>query len=321
MRPHFAAAERQRRIWVVPTDISEFRYLPAQARSASVAVPAATRVTADLGDGRVLSALRFGDAEPEIVLLHGAGLNAHTWDTTVLHLQVPALAIDLPGHGDSSWRTDLDYSPRTLAADIAAVLPRWATTPAVIVGQSLGGLTSAALASAHPELVRDVIIVDITPGIDASGGPAELREFFRVADFASRDELVDRAMAFGLGGSREDTERGVFFNSRIRDDGRVVWKHHFAHLAAQVFAAPDEEARPASGAVLNPTGWDDLSGVDAPLTLVRAERGYVTAQDADDFRSRLPRAEIIEIDATHNVQETAPARLAALIRTHTSVGM
>lgn len=305
----------------MPTDTSEFRFLPAQAQSVSVPVPAASRVEFGLTDGRVLSALRFGDDDPQVVLLHGAGLNAHTWDTTILRLQQPALAIDLAGHGDSSWRDDLDYAPRNLAADIAEALPHWTSTPVVVVGQSLGGLTAAALASAHPELVRDVIIVDITPGIDASGGPTELREFYKVSDFASRDDLVDRAMSFGLGGSRADTERGVFFNSRIRDDGRVEWKHHFAHLAAQVFAAPDQAAQPAPGAVLNATGWDDLAGVTSPIALVRATRGYVSPQDAEDFRSRLPHAELVEIDATHNVQETAPDRLADLIRTRLPVGM
>lgn len=306
----------------MPTDTSEFRYLPAQAQSVSVPLPAASRVEFRLADGRVLSALRFGDADPQVVFLHGAGLNAHTWDTTILRLQAPSLAIDLAGHGDSSWRDDLDYSPTNLAADIAEALPLWTGTPVIVVGQSLGGLTAAALASAHPALVSDVIIVDITPGIDASGGPAELREFYRVSDFASRDELVDRAMSFGFGGSRADTERGVFFNSRIREDGRVEWKHHFAHLAAQVFAAPDQAAQPmASGAVLNATGWDDLAGATAPVTLVRATRGYVSAQDAAEFRSRLPHAEIVEIDAPHNVQETAPERLSDLICAHLSVGM
>lgn len=305
----------------MPTDTSEFRYLPAQAQRVRVPVPPASRVELELSDGRTLSALRFGDVEPQVVFLHGAGLNAHTWDTTILHLQAPALAIDLAGHGDSSWRDDVDYSPRNLAADVAEALAQWTTAPVLVVGQSLGGLTAAALARSHPALVRDVIIVDITPGIDATGGPAELREFFRVSDFANRDELVDRAMAFGLGGSREDTERGVFFNSRIRDDGRVEWKHHFAHLAAQVFAAPDHDARPAAGAVLDATGWDDLAAASAPLTLVRAARGYVTAKDAEEFRSRLPRAAVVELDATHNVQETAPAALADLIRTHLPDGM
>ncbi len=36
-----------------------------------------------------------------MVFLHGGGQNAHTWDTVILGLGVPALAIDLPGHGRS----------------------------------------------------------------------------------------------------------------------------------------------------------------------------------------------------------------------------
>lgn len=303
---------RGSRIWGVPTDISEFRYLPAQAEAIAVPLPAVTRLELALPDGRTLSALRYGDGAPEVTLLHGAGLNAHTWDTTILHLQRPALALDLPGHGDSSWRDDLDYSPRTLAEDVATALRAWTSTPQLVVGQSLGGLTAAALAHAHPELVRELLIVDITPGIDTTGGPAALREFYRVSDFASRDELVERAIAFGLGGSRPDTERGVFFNSRVRADGRVEWKHHFAHLASRVFT--DAPGGPASGAILDATGWDDLEGAAAPITLVRATGGFISAADVTDYLGHVPRARVVDVDATHNVQETAPAELADLIR-------
>lgn len=295
-------------------DISEFSYLPSQAAALEVPVPAVERLHLPLADGRTVSALRYGSGSPTVTLLHGAGLNAHTWDTTILSLQQPALAIDLAGHGDSSWRDDLDYSPRTLAVDVAAALEAWTDRPQLIIGQSLGGLTGAALAADRPDLVRELIVIDITPGIDVSSGPAALRQLYAgPTDFATRAELVDRAMALGFGGSRADTERGVFLNTRIRDDGRVEWKHHFAHLAAQTLAAhdPGAAARPSS---LHQTGWDDLSGVTAPLILIRAARGFVSAADADDFRRRLPTARVISLDATHNVQETAPIELAAIIR-------
>ncbi|MGW8484181.1 alpha/beta fold hydrolase [Microbacterium sp. NPDC055903] len=305
----------------VPTDISEFSYLPAQAQAIDAPLPPATREHVVLSDGRTLSALRFGESTPEVVLLHGAGLNAHTWDTTILHLGRAALAIDLAGHGDSSWRPDAAYAPRALAADVAEALTQWELGPVLVVGQSLGGLTAAALAASRPELVDGVIIVDITPGIDTSAGPAALREFYRVSDFASRDELVERAMSFGLGGSRADTERGVFFNSRVREDGRVEWKHHFAHLAAQVFAAPEHDGTPAAGAVLDDTGWDDLAAVRTSLTLVRGTRGFVSEDDAAEYLRRLPAARIVSFDATHNVQETAPAALADLIRERIDHGM
>lgn len=299
---------------VVTTDNSEFRYLPGQAQALDVQVPTVKRVTVSLADGRELSALKYGDASPTVTLLHGAGLNAHTWDTTVLHLQQPLLAIDLAGHGDSSWRDDADYTAHTLAADVISALEQWTSGPQILVGQSLGGLTAAAVASARPDLVRELITVDITPGIKTSGGPAALREFYAgPTDFASRDELVDRAIAAGFGGARADTERGVFFNTRIRSDGRVEWKHHFARLAAQVFAAPEGGA-PAARAVLQETGWDDLHSVQAPLTLVRATSGYVSETDGEELQRRIPAARVVALDATHNVQETAPRELADLIR-------
>jgi pimeloyl-ACP methyl ester carboxylesterase len=296
----------------VPTNAPEFQYLPLQAQTLGVPVSAVERLSLDLPDGRTLSALRFGEGAPVVTLLHGAGLNAHTWDTMTLDLGVPTLAIDLPGHGDSSWRDDATYTARTLAADIAFALGKWTSAPQMLVGQSLGGLTAAAVAAAHPELVREVIVVDITPGIDTSGAPSALRAFYEgPTDFATRDELVDRAMALGFGSTRDATERGVFLNTRVREDGRVEWKHHFAHLAATALAAPASDAK---STVLDATGWDDLAAITAPLTLVRAARGFVSETDGEQFQRRLPHADIVVLDATHNVQETAPRELAALIR-------
>jgi pimeloyl-ACP methyl ester carboxylesterase len=297
----------------VATDISEFSYLPAQAEGLGLPLPPVERLILPLSDGRTLSALRFGTEPPRITLLHGAGLNAHTWDTTSLALQQPLLAIDLAGHGDSSWRADADYTPRTLAVDVAAALEAWTSEPQVVVGQSLGGLTGAALAASRPDLVAALIVVDITPGIDVSAGPAALRAFYAgPTDFATRGELVDKAMSLGFGGTRPETERGVFLNTRVRPDGRVEWKHHFAHLAAHALAAHDVGSEEAPSA-LHETGWDDLAAVRAPLTLVRAARGFVSEADAAELQRRIPEARVVVLDATHNVQETAPGALAALI--------
>lgn len=298
----------------------EFSFLPAQA--ADIAhrgtLPAVERRTLRLADGRALSALRYGTTPPEVTFVHGAGLNAHTWDTTILALGLPALALDLPGHGDSSWRDDADYSPRTLAPDVVRALEEWTDRPQVLVGHSLGGLTAAAVAAAAPSLVRRLVVVDITPGVDPDAGPQQVRQFFAgPTDWASRDELVDRALAFGLGGSREAATRGVFLNSRVRPDGRVEWKHHFAHLAAAAAnadASAERAAPDAVRAVLSASGWDDLDAVRAPLTLIRGERGYVTEADAAEFARRRPEAQLAVLPAGHNVHEEVPARLAELLR-------
>lgn len=301
----------------------EFSFLPELAAEISSGpVPPVRRMTLDLPDGRALSALRFGDTEPQITLLHGAGLNAHTWDTTLLALGAPAVAVDLAGHGDSTWRNDLDYTPHTLADDVVRGMRMWTTAPQVLVGHSLGGLTAAAVTAMDPDLVRALVLIDITPGVDPSAGPQQVQSFFAgPTDWASRDELVERAQSFGFGGSRRATERGVYLNSRVREDGRVEWKHHFAHLAAMMANTPQQQADPAAGSTaptmadtLSVAVWSDLESVAVPVTLIRGDQGYVTEADLEQFRARLPRASVVTVPAHHNVHEEIPVRLAELLR-------
>lgn len=306
--------------------IDEFSFLPVQAAEAGIdaPVPRGERISLTLPDGRTLSALRYGDEPPVVTFLHGAGLNAHTWDTTILALGLPALAIDLPGHGDSSWRPDAAYTGRMLAPDVAAGMDAWTSGPQLLVGHSLGGLTAAGVAASRPDLVWEVVVIDITPGVDPNAGPTQIRDFFAgPTDWATRDEMVDRALSFGLGGSRTAAERGVYFNSRERPDGRYEWKHHFAHLSAAMSrtdAAPgaadaaDGQTPDAVSNVLSATGWDDLAAVIAPLTLIRGEHGYVTEEDAAEFQERLPAASVVVVPTGHNVQEEQPAALGARLR-------
>lgn len=304
------------------TPDDEFRFLATDARSVGVAgdLPPVERISLALDDGRTLSALRFGDTPPVVTFVHGAGLNAHTWDSTILALGLPALAIDLPGHGDSSWRPDAAYAAANLAPDVATGIRAWTSAPQLVVGHSLGGLTGAALAASVPELVTQLIMIDITPGIDPNAEAAQIRAFFAgPTDWASRDELVDRALAFGLGGgTREKAERGVYLNSRVRGDGRVEWKHHFAHLASALAAAPELAAQvdaqqDALSEILSATGWNDIAAVTAPLSLIRGEQGFVTSEDAAEFARRRPDAVVVTLPTGHNVQEEAPLALAQTI--------
>jgi len=312
----------------VSEPLDEFSFLPGQATDFGIdaPIPRGERLNLTLEDGRNLSALRYGDAPPVVTFLHGAGLNAHTWDTTILALGLPALAIDLPGHGDSSWRTDAAYTGRVLAPDVATGIAAWTSGPQLLVGQSLGGLTAAAVAASHPELVRELVIIDITPGVDPNAGPTQIRDFFAgPTDWATRDEMVDRALAFGLGGTRKAAERGVYLNSRERPDGRFEWKHHFAHLSAAMSASRELAATVAAqqdavSGVLSLTGWDDLATVAAPILLIRGDRGYVTDANAAEFHERVPAASVEVVPSGHNVQEEIPVDLGARLRTFAGKG-
>src|SRR2546423_3217937 len=135
-------------------DYDEFAHLSAAVR----------RTELRQRDDDVLSVVVWGDATPELVLLHGGGQNAHTWDGVALALGRPLVAIDLPGHGRSSHRVDRDYWPWRNADVVADAISRLTDQP-VVVGMSLGGLTAIRLAATRPDLLRALVIVDVTPSV------------------------------------------------------------------------------------------------------------------------------------------------------------
>ncbi|WP_024356346.1 alpha/beta fold hydrolase [Leucobacter chironomi] len=289
----------------------EFRFLTGDAARVhrTAPLPRVERVSARVTDGRAMSGLRFGAPEdPELVVLHGAGLNAHSFDPALLAFGRPALALDLPGHGRSDWRDDADYRPHLLAADIVSALDRLAPAPVTLLGHSLGGLAAALVAQARPERVRRLVMVDITPGITPGGDAGAVVEFITgQRHYGSVDEIVDRAIRFGIGSDRAALTRGVALNTRRRPDGRLEWTHHLAHLDALPGSA-DGDPHPYSPI------WSALQTLEAPVTLVRAQHGILNNALVEEWRERLPGTEIITVPGPHNLHEADPELLASIVR-------
>ncbi len=264
------------------------------------------RISAPTPAGDV-SAIRWGARPASRILLHGAGLNAHTWDVTIAHAHQPALAVDLPGHGDSAWHHDADYRPRTNAGTLAQAITMWldegvVTAPVTIVGQSLGGLTAIALADLVPGLVSHVILVDIVPL--TAGAAAQVEQFLSgPATFSSHEAVIDRARAFGFGGDPRSLDRAVRLNTRHDSRGAVVWKHHLARVPFAQAVLEDPES-----------AWVRLSALPVPVDLIAGSRGLLAAGELARFSAERPHDRTVVIEAGHNVQEDAPEQLAAAIQ-------
>ena len=293
-----------------PTDYDEFGLFHENAAEAGLdwdGPPTVERVTTPLGDGRTLSALRWGTEPVEVVLLHGGGQNAHTWDTVALALRRPVLAVDLPGHGHSDdVRHDAPVSPRTFAEDVAAVVTAHAPGGASVVGMSLGGLTAMQLAVVAPTLVRRLMMVDVTPGADREKASDIIAFLAGPESFASFDEIMERTIAFNPTRSESSLRRGVLHNAVQQEDGSWVWRH-------QRSSRPRfEEGGPA---IDFDAMWDDLASIDVPLQLVVGDRSpVVDDDDKDRFATCQPNAPIITVaEAGHSIQGDQPVELARLI--------
>ena len=285
----------------------EFSYLSENCAEYGLDLPPeliVSRQWISLPDGRRMSAIRWGVATPQVVLIHGGAQNAHTWDTVALALwPTPILAVDLPGHGHSSWREDGAYDPRNNADDVAQVIAAHAPEASMVVGMSLGGLSAVALAARHPDLVRRLLIVDVTPGVNRDKA-AEVHAFIEGPQtFASFSEIFDRTVAFNPNRSPASLRRGILHNAHRLPDGTWEWNYDRRSLT--------EYDMPPMVDL-----WDDVSAVTCPYLLVRG--GVSPVVDDDDVAElmrRQPGAEVVVVpDAGHSAFEPP---LAAALRAAT----
>lgn len=272
------------------------------------AAPAVRRDSVNLDGGRQLSVLVWGTTNPDVVFLHGGAQNAHTWDTVLLALGRPALAVDLPGHGHSDGpRSDyLDLHDN--AADVAQAVRTLAPDARSIVGMSLGGLTALALAEDHPDLVRSLVLVDVTPGVTGDKSRAISAFVNGPASFPDFDAILARTIEHNPTRSVASLRRGILHNAEQRDDGSWVWRYA-RHRSFQ----PGQESTTFEGFA---NLWDAVSSIHVPLMLVRGMRPQSVVDDADEAEllRRLPAARVEHVDeAGHSVQGDTPVELSGLI--------
>ena len=296
---------------MVPYDeFSMFHENAAEFGLAYDAPPVVRRERVDLGGGRHLSALVWGEGSPELVLLHGGAQNAHTWDTVALALDRPLLCIDLPGHGHSGAAREGSSSADVFssAADVAVAVRELAPDAGAIVGMSLGGLTLLALADQAPELVRSAVLVDVTPGVDEAKSGHIAAFIDGPESFDSFDDLLARTIEFNPTRTVESLRRGILHNAEQRADGSWVWR--YARFRG------GEARRRGDGLPSFGDLWDAVSELLVPLMLVRGMREQSVVDEADEAEllSRCPSARIERVTgAGHSVQGDAPVELAALI--------
>lgn len=117
-----------------------------------------------LGHGALQLAVReSGDSAGHPVLaLHGWRDNAATFELLAPHLpQLRLIAPDLPGHGQSSWRSrEAGYYIWSYLDDVLAVTEALALERFSLLGHSMGGAVACLLAALHPERCERLLLLD-----------------------------------------------------------------------------------------------------------------------------------------------------------------
>jgi pimeloyl-ACP methyl ester carboxylesterase len=265
--------------------------------------PDVRRVEVEVSPGRRVSSLVWGDGPPELVLVHGGAQNAHTWDTVALALGRPLLAVDLPGHGHSDGGPEGSISVGSNGRDLAQVIAELAPNARGVVGMSLGGMSSIALTAQAPELVRALVLVDITPGVNAEKAAPVTNFVNGPASFDSFDELLARTIEHNPGRSESSLRRGILHNAVQREDGSWVWRY-------ARFRTDPAARTPDFG-----DWWEAISGITVPLLLVRGLAwSVVDDSDVAELVRRQPTATVIGVEgAGHSIQGDRPLELAGIL--------
>jgi pimeloyl-ACP methyl ester carboxylesterase len=99
---------------------------------------------------------------PDVLLLHGLGSSAHSWEEMAPFLQAAGYhlyALDLKGSGGSDKPAGADYSLLTLVDEIDLCLETLGLREVVLVGNSLGGSLGLLLALEKPERIRRLVLI------------------------------------------------------------------------------------------------------------------------------------------------------------------
>ena len=143
-----------------------------------------------LHDGQ--QALREAGSGEAVVLLHGIGSGAASWLQVALGLSERArvIAWDAPGYGQSAPLPMAKPSAQDYAGRLLQMLDALGIERCLLVGHSLGALTAAAFAQAHPQRVSRLVLLSPARGY----GAPELAEQGRVV----RDKRLHSLELLGI---------------------------------------------------------------------------------------------------------------------------
>lgn len=244
------------------------------------------------GSGNRLAADVSGAAQaPAVLLLHGGGQTRHSWERAhqaLAQAGYRVISVDARGHGESEWIADGNYSLEAQVADLAALVEAVGDKPA-LVGASMGGVNSLVACGQMPELASTLVLVDVTPRLEAKG-VEHIHRFMSGSPngFASLEEAADAIAAYNPTRPRPKDLSGLSKNLRLRDDGRWHW-----HWDPK-FIQGDRHLKIAH---IRDSMADAARHVSVPALLVRGKESDVVSMDGvHELQELIPQLEFVDVE-------------------------
>lgn len=247
-----------------------------------------------LSDGLTVRALVAGSGTP-LLLIHGVGMRAEAWAPQIAALAADyrVIALDMPGHGDS---TPLPGAP--LLPDYVAWAARVITAldlgPVSVAGHSMGALIATGLAVEYPSLVHRAALLN---GVFRRSSQAKAAVLARAAEIGA-----------GLGGIEGPLSRWFGSGDDAVRDQVAGWLRSVSQAgyaaAYRAFAEGDS------------TYADHITTIRCPLLVLTADGDANSTPEMSRMMAALaPIGRVVVIEGhRHMTNLTAPEAVTAALR-------
>ncbi|MCC6540667.1 MAG: alpha/beta fold hydrolase [Flavobacteriales bacterium] len=242
-----------------------------------------------------------------VVILHGLFGTSDNWGSVGRELAEPSdtaipaldvILVDLRDHGRSPHTDAISYP--IMADDVHALFQRLGLRDVVLVGHSMGGKVAMTFAQCWPELLRKLVVVDISPR-EHENNHAHIIEALRTADLAP-------------GRTRKEVEAHI--TTLVKEPGVVqflmknLYWHTEDQLGWRVNATLLERELPAILAAIGP------EKVRVPTVFIRGgQSDYILREDLPAIKEQFPNSVVETVPfAGHWVHAQAPDEVVAIIR-------
>ena len=274
-----------------------------------------------IDDGLAVEVAEEGSGRT-VVLVHGSASDSRTWQSVTgpLAERFRVLVYSRRYHWPNPPATgDAGYSMAQHVEDLAQLLAQVEEGPVDVVGHSYGGFVGLLTAHRHPELVRQLVLIEPPVVPLFLSDPPRPAELLRV--LVSRPRLGLALLRFGATGlvpatkaaEKNDMDRAV------RSFGRaVLGKVAFERLSPERWEQIEANNIRAEylSESFDPLDAEIVRSIRVPtLLLSGADSPAIWSMLADHLHELLPNSRRVEIpDASHIVQEDNAAATVAAIR-------
>jgi esterase len=244
-----------------------------------------------------------GAGKPPLIMLHGIGRVAHTFDHIAPRFteQYHVIAIDMRGHGDSDWHPGGAYLVEDYVKDLQEFVSQLGLRSLTLWGNSTGGRVVQVYAGLDPDLASALIVEDVGPE-----RPKNIADNFArgvqadAKGWSSEEELLAQLKA-GNGGVSEDQLRTyAHFATKRTAEGRIVWKR---------------DPNLAKGFIETEL-WQYVRRITSPTIYVIGGRStIVPVETQEQLRKTIPGVEIVTMPGLgHYPSQEAPEEFTGIVK-------